>query len=384
MNQIKITVPPLPHLQARKSEKWRAFDPEILPMPFAVMDYELAEPIKQSLINLVENSDTGYLGKIPELPESLRTFALARWEWTIETDAVKISPDVGVGVIEICRLLIQPGEKILINTPVYYNFYNWIKELKCQVVDVPLKEEQLHYALDLLEIEKQYKNGVKVHILCNPHNPVGSIYPKEDLLHLAELAEKYGVWILSDEIHAPLIYEGHNFHPFLSVSETARNVGFSFLSATKAFNIAGLKCAQIVAMSQRTKKIMNSLPVAIHSRASLFGAVASSIAYSQCIPWLDAVIVELDNSRKYLQQLLLKAPISIGYRLPECSYFGWLDLRAHTFSGDISENFISRGKIAIAPGNFYGPTGSGFIRMNFATSREIIADAVDRIIRALT
>jgi cystathionine beta-lyase len=384
VSDIKITVPALAKLQARMSEKWRAFNPEILPMPFAVMDYELAQPIKEILTTLISNSDAGYLGKIPELPVALSQFAQLRWQWKVEPSQVKIAPDVGVGVIEIARLLINPGEKILINTPVYYNFYNWIKELRCEVVDAPLKEENLHYSLDLIEIEKCYQAGVKLHILCNPHNPVGSLYSKSDLQQLAELAMRYHVIILSDEIHAPLVYSENTFTPFLSVSDTAKEVGFAFLSATKAFNIAGLKCAQIVAQSEKNLATLNSIPAAVHSRASLFGAVASAVAYKDCYDWLDAVIRELDSSRYYLKELIEQTDLPIGYRVPDCSYFGWLDLRGAHLSGDIAQHFLDKGKIAIAPGNFYGPTGAGFIRINFATSRELIHDAMTRITKALT
>jgi cystathionine beta-lyase len=384
VSDIKITVPALAKLQARMSEKWRAFDPEILPMPFAVMDFELAQPIKEILTTLISNSDAGYLGKIPELPVALSQFAQLRWQWKVDPSQVKIAPDVGVGVIEIARLLINPGEKILINTPVYYNFYNWIMELRCEVVDAPLKEENLQYSLDLIEIEKCYQAGVKLHILCNPHNPVGSLYSKSDLQHLAELAMRYKVIILSDEIHAPLVYSENTFSPFLSVSDTAKEVGFAFLSATKAFNIAGLKCAQIVAQSEKNLATLNSIPAAVHSRASLFGAVASAVAYKDCYDWLDAMIRELDSSRYYLKELIEQTNLPIGYRVPDCSYFGWLDLRGAHLSGDFAQHFLDKGKIAIAPGNFYGPTGAGFIRINFATSRELIHDAMTRITKALT
>ena len=186
VSEIKISVPPLAKLQSRWSEKWRAFDPEILPMPFAVMDYELAAPIKATLTSLIENSDAGYLGKIPELPEGLAHFAKARWGWDINPAQVKIAPDVGVGVIEIARLVTKPGDKILINTPVYYNFYNWITELHCTLVDAPLKENNLRYELDFAAIEASYATGVKVHILCNPHNPGGSVFTVDEIIHIKE------------------------------------------------------------------------------------------------------------------------------------------------------------------------------------------------------
>ncbi len=380
MDKIKISVPPLSALQARKSEKWRAFPADILPMPFAVMDYELAEPVQAALMSLVQNSDAGYLGNVPELGEALSFFANDRWGWQIDPSTIKIAADVGVGVIEICRLILQPGDKILINTPVYYNFYNWIKELHCEVVDAPLAEKELRYCLDFSAIEAAYASGVKVHILCNPHNPVGALFTKSELAELADLAKQYGVRIMSDEIHAPLVYKENTFTPFLSASETAREVGFAFLSATKAFNIAGLKCAQIVAQSEENMAILGRLPLAVHSRASLFGAIASAAAYRDGIPWLDAVIDELDGSRKFLKELISTSGVAIGYRMPEASYFGWLDLRKLEFQGDVASRFITEGKIAIAPGNFYGPSGNGFIRMNFATSKEIIQDAVQRIL----
>ena len=353
-------------------------------MPFAVMDYELAEPIQAALISLVKNSDAGYLGNVPELGQALSFFANQRWGWQIDPSSIKIAPDVGVGVIEICRLILSPGDKILINTPVYYNFYNWIKEIHCEVVDAPLVENELRYSLDFSGIEAAYASGVKVHILCNPHNPVGAVFTKSELANLADLAKQYGVRIMSDEIHAPLVYKENTFTPFLSASESAREVGFAFLSATKTFNIAGLKCAQIVAQSDHNCAILEKLPLAVHSRASLFGAIASAVAYHDCIDWLDALIVELDSSRRFLKELMSNSGTSIGYRMPEAGYFGWLDLRALEMQGDVAQRFITEGKIAIAPGNFYGPSGSGFIRMNFSTSKEIIQDAARRIISTVS
>jgi cystathionine beta-lyase len=384
----KISVPPKATLLTRKSEKWRAFDSEILPMPFAVMDYDLAQPIKDSLISLISASDAGYLGKFPELGESLAMFAKSRWDWEIEPGEIKICTDVGVGVIEVCRQVVGPGDQIMINTPVYFNFFNWIKELNCKVYDAPLIENDLKYSLDFEAIEKGYSTGVKVHILCNPHNPVGAIFSKADLAKLADLAKKYGVLIAADEIHAPLVFKENNFVPFLTSSEAAREVGIAFLSATKSWNIAGTKCAQIVAVHPKTKAIIDRLPTAVHSRASLFGAVASAAAYRDSIDWLDAVIEELDNSRRHLKSLL--ADLEIGYKPPDAGYFGWLDLRtlstelAQNKSGDIAEILLAQGKIAVAPGHLYGPSGSGFIRINFATSREIIDDSVTRISKVLS
>lgn len=384
-NSKPVVVPPLSSLQLRKSEKWRAYPAEILPMPFAVMDFELSEPIKKSLIDLVNNSDAGYLGKIPELGQSLTNFSANRWNWKIAPEDIKICPDVGVGVIEVCRQIVKPGDQIMINTPVYYNFFNWIKELNCKPYDAPLIENQLTYSLDFEKIAEGYASGVKVHILCNPHNPVGAVFSQLDLAKLADLADEFGVVIASDEIHAPLTYKEKSFTPFLNSSAVAKEVGISFLSATKSWSIAGLKCAQIVAVGEKTRQIVAGIPTAVHSRASLFGAVASAAAYGESIDWLDSVVAQLDQSRTYLGGLLSELQFDIGYREPDGGYFGWLDLRSvDKFKNlnsreDIAELLLTHGKIAVAPGHLYGPSGTGFIRINFATSFEIIEESVKRI-----
>ena len=388
-NSVRISVPTKAKLLTRKSEKWRAFEPDILPMPFAVMDYDLAQPIKDSLTSLITESDAGYLGKFPELGESLAQFAQSKWNWEIDPLDVKICTDVGVGVIEVCRQIVNPGDQIMVNTPVYFNFFNWIRELGCEAYDAPLIEKDLKYSLDFIEIEKGYASGVKVHILCNPHNPVGAIFSQEDLARLAILAKKYEVIIASDEIHAPLVYKENEFVPFLKSSSVAEEVGIAFLSATKSWNIAGLKCAQIVAVHPKTQAILKKLPTAVHSRASLFGAVASTSAYRDGVDWLDAVIEELDSSRHFLQGLLSKLNVAIGYIPPDAGYFGWLDMRNLTFDqqkleqNEIAEILLKQGKISVAPGHLYGPSGAGFIRINFATSHEIIEDATQRIALAL-
>ena len=273
----------------------------------------------------------------------------------------------------------------MINTPVYYNFFNWIKELNCKPYDVPLIENQLTYSLDFEKIAEGYASGVKVHILCNPHNPVGAVFSQLDLAKLADLADQFGVVIAADEIHAPLTYKEKSFTPFLNSSEVAKEVGISFLSATKSWSIAGLKCAQIVAVGEKTRQIVAGIPTAVHSRASLFGAVASAAAYGESKDWLDSVIAQLDQSRTYLGGLLSELEFDIRYREPDGGYFGWLDLRSvDKFKNlnsreDLAELLLTHGKIAVAPGHLYGPSGTGFIRINFATSFEIIEESVKRI-----
>ena len=384
-NPVIVDGQPLVELRSRTSTKWRDFPADVLPLPVAEMDFEIAEPIRELLINMLEKSDTGYLGPIPELSTSFVAFAKRRWNWEVDPEQVLTCTDVGVGMVEMARTIVQPGDLIMVNSPVYHNFYNWINELKCTLHDAPLKregEKGLHYVLDFDAIEAGYKAGVKIHFLCNPHNPVGTVFTRDELSRIADLAKKYGVAVFSDEIHAPLVYAGNSFVPFLSVSETAREVGICVTAASKSWNIAGLKCAIIVTGSEKEKARATNMPVAVHYRASLFGAFAASAAFG-CEDWLNAALVTLDRNRKLLKSLLDEHLPQVGYRIPDCSYLAWLDVSALNLGEKPQQTFIDKGRVAFNDGATFAPSHSQFVRLNFGTSEEILREAVNRMVNTV-
>lgn len=381
MSEYEIRIPPLSELRERSSEKWRRYPADVLPLPVAEMDYEIAPEIRERLIDLVERSDTGYLGPIPELGVALRDFALDRWGWQIDEKKVRVAVDVGAAIVEISRLFVSPGDRIMLNSPVYQNFFSWIKELHCEIVDAPLIEQGdlSSYALDFEAIEKEYATGVKLHFLCHPHNPVGVIFAAHDLERLAELAERYGVIVIADEIHGPLVYQTERYTPFLNISDAARRVGISVTSASKAFNLAGLKCAQFIVADDQLDQRLKGLPEAVHFRASLFGAIAAVTAFSQGRVWLEKVQQDLERKSHLLQELMEdQLPIAL-FRRPHFGYLGWIDLRATTLGDDPAKLLLSQGKVALNPGHTYGPGGKGFVRFNFGTSDLIIQEAIARI-----
>jgi len=371
---------PLTELQKRLSTKWRGFPSDVLPLPVAEMDFEIAEPIRNQLIEMLNRSDTGYLGSIPELGVNLAKFMGDRWNWKVDTDQVFPSTDVGVGMVEMARMVVKPGDHILVDSPVYHNFANWINELKCHIVDAPMKKDGLHYTLNIPLIEAGYKNGVKIHFLCNPQNPTGTVHTKAELAELAELAKKYGVVIFSDEIHAPLTYSENEFVPFLNVSQTAREVGITVTAASKAWNIAGLKCATIITQHEKWAQTAKEMPPAVHGRASLFGAFAAARAY-ECVDWLDACLVTLDENRNFLKTLLSEQLPNVGYRIPNNSYLAWLDMTALNLGENPAEALLEKGRVAFNAGSSFSSTHSQFIRLNFATSQEILTQAIDRIVK---
>ena len=375
----KLPALPLAQLQKRKSAKWREFPSDVLPLPVAEMDFEIAKPIRDALGEMLKGSDTGYLGKIPELGINLAKFAKDRWGWEIDPEQVFIATDVGVGMVEMARTVVNPGDSIMINSPVYHNMNNWITELKCKSYDAPLNKDGLHYTLDLSAVERGYASGVKAHFLCSPHNPVGTVFSREELAQLAELAKKYDVTVFSDEIHAPLTYDAKSFLPFLAVSDVAREVGICVTAASKSWNLAGLKCATIITAHPKQQERAKSMPQAVHFRASLFGAIASATAY-ECMDWLDSAIETMDSNRKYLQKLLTQNLPSVGYRIPDFSYLAWLDLSTLNLGQNPGETLLEKGKLALNAGIMFGADSGNFVRLNFATSEEILDEAISRMV----
>ena len=383
MPPLEVRAQSLEELRTHRSEKWREFPEDVLPLPVAEMDFPIAAPIREILLEMVSHSDLGYLGPIPELPRAFSQFAEKRWNWKSDPAQIHLATDVGVGVVEVLRLLTSPGEKVVVNSPVYHNFYTWINETHLERVDVPFIEFENGWFLDFDALEESYKQGAKVHLLCNPQNPLGRLFTKEELLRIARLAAEYSVIVISDEIHAPLTYSEATFIPFLSLGPDAESVGIVVTAASKAWNIAGLKCAIVISQSEAMDAVLRKLPQATHYRASLLGGFASAAAFEQGEEWLDGVITTLDSNRQHLAELLAKKIPEIKYRLPQNSYLAWLDMSALEMGNNPSSVLLERGRVALSPGRSFAPHTPHFVRLNFATSHSVLEEAVNRMVVAI-
>jgi cystathionine beta-lyase len=388
MSDIDIKAPTLSELSTHHSEKWRAFAPDVIPLPVAEMDFPVAAPIREFLHSMVEHSDMGYLGAIPELGNSFASFANTRWNWTVDPTHVRVATDVGVGVVEILRVFTIPGDGVLISSPVYQNFYTWINETKVKSIDVPFIYQQsddvsLAWSIDWKGIEEAYSSGIKIHLLCSPHNPIGRVYTKEELSKFVALAVKYNVIIISDEIHSPLEYSEHPFVPILTLGAEAQSHCVVVTAASKGWNIAGLKCAIIVSGSEAMHEKLNALPPALHYRASLLGAFATAVAFDKCVPWLDTVIKQLDHNRNLISKLLAEHLPEVIYNPPQHSYLAWFDLSALNLGTEPTAVILDKTKVALNAGHIYGAQWGQFARMNFATSPEIITQAITQMARGI-
>ena len=357
-------------LQNKTSYKWRQNSESTIPLTVAEMDYNVAPAIRAGLHSMVESSDMGYLGKFPELQSAFAGFARRHWNWEINNAKVRIANDLGAAVSEVLHIISKPGERVLINSPVT-NFADWLKEVGRVPHVVPLINQGMQYSLDIVGIEHAFQDGVRIYLLCNPHSPVGANFPRQDLLRIAELADKYGAIVLSDEIHGPLVYQ--EFTPFLTLGPAAKKVGIAFSSASKAFNIAGLKCALYLTENPTLDSQLDLIPESARHRASLFGAIATAIAFTDCDDWLADAKSAMQSNAHLLKDLLAQNFPLAHYRVPDFAYLAWIDF---------TENWVARFKeadVALLAGPAYGKGLGTFARLNFATSPEILKEAFSRI-----
>jgi cystathionine beta-lyase len=367
-------------LRTRTSEKWTAYPDDVLPLFVAEMDYPLAPPSAAALHAAIDRSDTGYIGTGRGLHRAFADFARAAWGWEVDPEAVRTTSDIGVVVVEALRRLIEPGDRVVITPPVYPPFFSYIPEAGGVVEEVPLLETggDAGWSLDLAGLERAFAGGARAFLLCNPHNPLGLVHPAGELAAVAELADRYGVAVVSDEVHAPLVHRDAVFTPFLAVSEAARRVGVAAHSASKAWNLAGLKCAFFVTASPERRALVDALPVEVEERAGLFGVIAAEAAYRDGGPWLTEALDAIEANRRLLTGLLDEHLPDARYREPRASYLGWVDLRAYGWGDDPAERIREEARVAFANGPRFGREGEGHVRINLACAPEILKEAVAR------
>lgn len=370
----QLPVDELETLRQRRSVKWRAHDPDALPLPVAEMDFSLAEPIRRELRAATDRSDTGYAYADAGLPEALAGFAARRWQWTIDPDSVTAVADVGVGCVELLRVLSAPGDGVVVNPPVYAPFFEWIEETGRHVVNAPLDDD---LRLDLEALEAAFAKRPAAYLLCNPHNPVGRVHTPDELAAVVRLAEQYDVQVISDEVHAPLVLPGASHTPLLTVPGAA-DVAVALVAASKAWNLAGLKCAQIVTASATMSTVTDRLPVNVRYRVGHFGVIASIAAYTEGEAWLDDLVETLDSRRTLLAGLLANHLPSVRWAPPQATYLAWLDCRAFGSGAEPYEKFAAHG-VVTDPGPKFGSGGDGHVRLNMATSEQILTAAIERM-----
>jgi len=370
----------LARLRERRSAKWTHYDADVIPAWVAEMDFPLATPVRAALADAIGRDDSGYANPLAAgLADALAAFLARRQGWHIDPDQVIATNDVVGGLTHLLRLLLEPGAGVIVTPPVYHPFFSLVGEAGCRLVEVPMGADR---RLDIEGIDAAFAAGARAIVLCSPHNPTGAVSSRAELEALAGVAAEHDGWVLADEIHAPLTLPGAEHVPFLTVSADARARGIALVSASKAFNLAGLGCAQIVTAAEPARAAVAELPFVARHCGHL-GAIASTTAYREADGWLDAVLAVLERNRALLGELIPELLPRARYMPPAAGYLVWIDLGDYGLGDDPAAAILERGRVALSPGPAFGRGGGGHVRLNAGTSPDLLREIVERIAGAV-
>lgn len=374
----------LEQLRHRRSVKWRQHPDDVLPLWVAEMDVALAPAVARALTAAVARGDTGYSDG-GHVRESWAAFSAGRFGWAPDPDRTSLAADVLAGIAAVLRSATPPGAGVVINPPVYPPFRECIEGAGRTVVEVPLAPgDDGAWSLDLDGLAEAFHAGAAAHVLCHPHNPTGSVWTRADLTAVADLAARHDVLVIADEVHAPLTYAGTTFVPWLSIDHDGAQRGVAVTSASKAWNVPGLKTALVPAGVEAAPAVA-ALPWLVQAGAGLLGTIAAEAAFTDGVGWLDDLVGRLDANRLLLTDLLAGHLPAVRYRPPAATYLAWLDCRPLGLGDDPAAVFLDRGRVALNAGHtFGGVVGRGHVRLNLGTSPELLTAAVERMAAAVS
>jgi len=361
----------------RTSVKWGRYDPDVIPMWIAEMDCAPCPAVVDAVSAAVARGDTGY-ALTQEYADEVAAFADAEWGWGIDPRTTTRVADVLTGVTHLLGLLTDPGGPVVVSPPVYNAFYEVIEACGRRVVEAPLGPD---HRLDLDRLADVFAEvtarGVRAaYLLSNPHNPTGTVHTPDELEALARVADERGVRVVSDEIHGPLVLPSSTFTPYLTVAGTER--GVTVTSASKAWNLAGLKAAVLVPGAEAVGDVSRLHPFVTFG-ASHLGVIAQTAAYRDGREWVHRLVDELDSNRLLLTDLVAERLPDARLVVPEATYLAWLDLSGLGLGEDPTGEVLRRARVALSPGPIFGSGGAGHARLNYATSPEILGEAIERI-----
>ena len=369
-------------LRALGGLKWTGYDEDILPAWVAEMDFGLAPPIAEALHAAIDRGNTGYHYPAAEQDTAIAAtrFWSDRFGWDVDSSRVFPVPDVIEGIRRAIVHLTEPGSSVVLHTPVYFPFFSMVERAGRSIAEVPCaRDEEGRYRLDLNGMEKALAAGAGSIVLCNPWNPTGRSLSGEEIGEVLDLARSRGARVITDEVHAPLTLAGvtHTVAAALD-PETVVTV----TSASKAWNLPGLKCAQVVLTNDDDRAVWEGYFTPEKVGVGTFGLIANTAAYEESRDWLDEVLLRLEANRLLLGEMIGDLP-AVGYAPPEATYLAWLEFGSLDMT-DPAQFLIEEARVALTSGPPFGEGGQGHARLNFATSAPILTEIMGRIGEALT
>lgn len=369
------------------SVKWdMTQEKDVLPMWIADMDFKTAEPIIKALEKRVQHGIFGY-GTIPEeYYEAEVNWWEKRHNYKIKKEWIEVTTGVIPSLSAAVQAFTEPGDKVLIQSPVYNYFNSSITNNRCEIVLNELKYNGEFYEIDFEDFEKKASDEkVKIFILCNPHNPVGRTWNRGELERLGEICLKYNVLVVVDEIHRDLVYKGNKHIPFAAINEKFLMNSITCTAPSKTFNIAGLKTSNIiVANEEYRKKVNRSLNINEAIEPNVFGIEGLIAAYNEGEEWLDQLLEYLEGNLEYLISFINNKIPKLKVVIPQATYLIWIDCRSYNMSSkELCEKIHKEGNLRINAGKTYGEAGEGFIRINIACPRAVLIEGLERLEKVL-
>ena len=362
--------------------KWDgAENPDVLPMWVADMDFRTAPAIIEALSRRVDHGVFGYTRVPQSYYESITGWFARRHGWNIDNDWIIYTSGVVPALSAIIKALTVPGDKVLIQTPVYNCFFSSIRNNGCEIVESPLVYADNTYSIDFENLERKVSDPkVKAMILCNPHNPAGRVWSRDELIRIGEICIRHDVVVIADEIHCELVMPGYEYTPFASISEEFSRHSVSCVSPSKAFNIAGLQIANIVcADAGRRAKIDRAININEVCDVNPFGVIALQAAYNEGAEWLDQLLEYIHGNYEYMRRFCEEHLPDFPITKLEGTYLVWMDCRKFGMtSAELEKALIQDAKLWLNAGMMYGKDGEGFMRWNIACPRARMIEGLKR------
>ncbi|WP_411503282.1 MalY/PatB family protein [Brevibacillus centrosporus] len=373
------------------SVKWdevdRIFgDKDLLPLWVADMDFQVPAPVTDALRARVEHGIFGYTERPESYYEAVIGWMERRHQWSVQKEWICHCPGVVPALSYLVQVFTQPGDKVIIQPPVYHPFTSVVADNGREVVHNPLKYEQGRYFMDFEDLRQKMDPSVKLLILCNPHNPGGRVWTKEELTELGNICLENNVMVISDEIHGDLILKGHKHIPFAAISEEFAQNSIICTAPSKTFNMAGMQTSNIIIPNQEYREAFQKMMSTLVLRmTNTFGVVATEAAYRHGDEWLDQLLVYLQGNLDFLTEYIETHIKGIKVIQPEGTYLVWLDCRELGMDTKGLQEFMGKqAKVAVNQGHVFGPGGEQFIRLNMACPRSLIEEGLERIAKAVS
>ena len=369
------------------SSKWQKYGPDVVPLWVADMDFQSPEPVIRALRDRVEHGVFGYLAlEQPEFHELFADRLLKRYGWRVSPDAVVIIPGVIPGFNVAGRILAAPGDGLILQTPVYPPILRAASSIGLTREEAPLaRRADGRYEVDLDAFSTAIGERTRFFLLCNPHNPVGRVLTRDELMSLAQICLRRGLAIVADEIHCELTLGGRRHTPIASLDPEIADRTITLMAPSKTFNLAGLKCSVAVIPNAALREKFVSGRIDLVQTVNVFGYTAAFAAYRDGQPWLDELLRYLEANRDFVTEYVRTRLPGVAMFPPEATYLAWLDCRnASGASRDPFTFFLENARVALNDGTLFGSGGAGFVRLNFGCPRSLLAKALDRMREALT